>query len=169
MEIALFFGFVNLYFLFHFMYIGRWSLEISLGPCCRHSGEFPQGPNCWSSCNVWRKMKEGEVYEDKGMVNDVKGVRNLGGKKMLSWMREWISVCVVVMLMVVVALIVLMIVARVVCLGAVKVDWLFRSGWHLRVGLGFCGDCGGSGTGSGVCCEANPVMFEWERVCFVTF
>ena len=39
----------------------------SLG-CCWYSGDFPQTPNCWSSCNVWRKMDAGGVESNSGIV-----------------------------------------------------------------------------------------------------
>ena len=40
----------------------------------------------------------GEVGDERGMVNDVEGVRNLGGRKMLSGIRDGISVFVVVVM-----------------------------------------------------------------------
>ena len=60
--------------------------------------------------------------DDKGPVNDVEVVQNLGGREMLSCMTEGSSVCVVVVLMVVVGVAELMEVVGVVCLGAVEVD-----------------------------------------------
>ena len=110
------------------------------------AGEFPS-PDCWSSCNMRVKMREGGVDDDKGVGNDVEGVQSLVGGEMLSSMREGISVCVmVVVLMVVVRVVVLMVVVGVVVLMTV-----------------------GSGTGGGVCCEGSPVVFEWEGRFFVTF
>ena len=35
----------------------------------------PQSPDCWSSCNIQRKMREGALDDDKGMVIDVEGVQ----------------------------------------------------------------------------------------------
>ena len=40
-------------------------------------------------------MSEDEMDDDKDIVNDVEGVQNLGGRDMLSCMRDGISVCVV--------------------------------------------------------------------------
>ena len=77
-------------------------------------------------------MRESKVHDDKGVVNDVEGVRHLDGREMLSCMREDISLCVLVVvlmvalavevLMVLVGVVVLMIVVGAVCLGAVEVD-----------------------------------------------
>ena len=40
---------------------------------------------------------------------------------------------------------------------------LFYDGrWYIRVGWGFCGDGGRSGTVCEVCCESSLVVFEWE-------
>ena len=39
--------------------------------------ETPQSPNCLSSCQVPRKIREGGVDDDKGMVNDTEGVQSL--------------------------------------------------------------------------------------------
>ena len=69
------------------------------------------------------KMREGEVDDDKGMVNDVEGVQNQGGREMLSCFREGISVFVVGVLTVMVGVIELMVVI-VVCFGVVEVDCL---------------------------------------------
>ena len=38
------------------------------------------------------KMREGEVDDDKGMVNDVEAVQNQGRREMLNCFREGISV-----------------------------------------------------------------------------
>ena len=128
MEIVFFFGFIIFYFYFILCILDgglqkRHVTVTSLGRCCRHSGGALQSPDCWSSCSVRGKMREGEVDYDKGMVNDVKGVQNLGGREILSCMRKGISVCVlVVVLMVVVGVLELMIVLKVVCLGAVGED-----------------------------------------------
>ena len=68
-------------------------------------------------------MREGEVDDDKGMLNDVENAPELGGRETLNFMREGISVCVVVVvLMLVVGVVVLMIVVGVVCLVAVELD-----------------------------------------------
>ena len=63
--------------------------------CSNHSWGVPQSPDCGSSYNMQVKMSEDEVDDDKDIVNDVEGVQNLGGREMLSCMREGISVCVV--------------------------------------------------------------------------
>ena len=61
--------------------------------------------------------------DDKDIVNDVEDVGNLGRREMFSSMREWISVCgVVVVLMVVVGVVELMMVVEMVCLGIVELD-----------------------------------------------
>ena len=60
-------------------------------------------------------MREGGVDDGKGMVSDVEGVRNLGGREMFSSMGGGISVClVVVVLMVAVGAVVLTVVVRAV-------------------------------------------------------
>ena len=73
-------------------------------------------------------MREGWVDDDKGMVNDVEGVQNLGERD-VKLHREGSSVCVVVVLfmaavgaVVLVVVVVLMIVVGVVCLQAVEMD-----------------------------------------------
>ena len=60
-------------------------------------------------------MREGGVDDGKGMVSDVEGLRNLGGREMFSSMGGGISVClVVVVLMVAVGVVVLTVVVRAV-------------------------------------------------------
>ena len=49
----------------------------SLGHCCWPGRRVSQSPECWSSCNVRGKMREGGEDDDKGMVNDVEGVWSL--------------------------------------------------------------------------------------------
>ena len=88
MEIVFFFGFI--FFILFYVYIGRWSSRTL-------------DPDCWSSCNMCGKMRAGEVDDDRGMVNNVDVCR-----EMLSYMRDRISVCVV--------MVVLMGVVGVVCL-----------------------------------------------------
>ena len=60
---------------------------------------------------------EGKVDHDKGMVNDVEAVWNLGGREMLSCLRERISVFVVV-----VGVVELMMMVQVITFGVVAVD-----------------------------------------------
>ena len=48
-------------------------------------------------------MRKGGEDDDKGMVRDVEVVRILGGREMLSSMRDGICVCVAVVVAVVVA------------------------------------------------------------------
>ena len=91
-------------------------------------------------------MREAGEDDDKGIVSDVEGVQSLGGREMLSSMRDGICVCVAVVvlmvavgvwvLMVAVGVVVLVIVVRVLtelcvgvvevvgvlCIGAVEVD-----------------------------------------------
>ena len=62
----------------------------SLGCCCWPGRRVPQTPDCWSSCNIWGKMSEGGEDDDKGMVNDVKSVRSLGGTETLRSMKDGI-------------------------------------------------------------------------------
>ena len=146
-EIVFFFGFIISYFFYFTLCIYDGGLQkrqvivTSLGGCCRHSGRVPHSPDFWSSCNVRGKMREEEVDDDKGMVNDVQGVQNLGGRDVkLDEGRDF-------------------------CLcdgvgvdgsgGSVRVDdgggsglfWsggggMFGSGRHFYVGWGFCGGCG---------------------------
>ena len=77
MDIVFFFGFI----IFHLMYAGRWSSKTPSN--CKFLGfpvgigGGPQSPDDWSSCNAWQKIREGEVDDDKSMVNDVEGVQNL--------------------------------------------------------------------------------------------
>ena len=79
-------------------------------------------------------MREGGEDDGKGMVSDVEGVQSLGGREMLSSMRDGICVCVatvvvvalmvavrLVVLMVVVGVVVFVIVVRILCLGLVGV------------------------------------------------
>ena len=48
-----------------------------LSHCCWPGRRVFQSPECWISCNVQGKMREGGEDDDKGMVNDVEGVRSL--------------------------------------------------------------------------------------------
>ena len=60
---------------------------------------------------------------DRLTVKEVKGMQNQGRRETLSYMRERISFCmVVVVLMVVVGVVVLMLVLGVMCLGVVEVE-----------------------------------------------
>ena len=90
----------------------------SLGCYCWPGWRVSQSPDCWSSCNVWGKIREGGENDDKGMVSDVEGVQSLGGREMLSTMRDGICSCVVVVVVVVVAL---MVPVLVVAVGVVLV------------------------------------------------
>ena len=97
----------------------RQVMVTSLGRCCTSGTRVPQSPDCWSSCNVRRKMGECGGDDTKGMVNGNEGVRSLGGREMSRSIRDGICVCVVVvvvavMLLVVVVLIVAMEVMRLV-------------------------------------------------------
>ena len=121
-------------------------------------------------------MREGGEEDDKGMVSDVEGVQSLGGREMLSSMRDGICSCVAVVvavvalmvpvLMVAVGVVVLVIVVRVLrglCIGVVEVVGVLWKGVVgvdcTRVvdimvlgGVFFGGGGGRSGTGGGVCC-----------------
>ena len=79
-------------------------------------------------------MSKGGKDDAKGMVSDIEGVRSLGGREILSFIRDGIFVCVavvvvvalmvamgVVVLMVAVGIVVLVIVVRVSCIGVVGV------------------------------------------------
>ena len=78
-------------------------------------------------------MKKDGEDDDKGMVRDVDGVRSLGGREMLSSMRDGICIFVavvvaalmvavgVVVLMVAVGVVALVIVVKVSCIGVVGV------------------------------------------------
>ena len=127
------FSFVLPFFIFYFILcilndglLKRQVIVISLGCCCcRHSVGAPQSSHYWSSCNVQGKIVEGEMDDDRGMVKEVEGTQNLGGREMLSCMRKKISICVVVVvvvLIVVVGVVVLIVVVVVMCLGEVEVD-----------------------------------------------
>ena len=106
----------------------------SLGRCCWPGRRVSQSPECWSSCNVQGKTREGGEDDGKGMVSDVEGMWSLGGRETLSSMRDGICVCVAVVVMVVVLIVavsvvavggvVLVIVVRVLrelCAGVVEV------------------------------------------------
>ena len=57
---------------------------------CWCSGETPQSPNCWSSCNVRGNIGAGVMEGDSGIVmEEVCGddMRNLGGGLVLMLMR----------------------------------------------------------------------------------
>ena len=73
----------------------------SLGRCCWPGRRVPQSPDCWNSCNIRGKMREGGEDDDKGMVSGVEGVWSLGRREMLSSMRDGICVCVVALMVVV--------------------------------------------------------------------
>ena len=49
---------IIVFFVIVVMFKNRQVIVTSLGYCW-YSGGSPQGPNCWSSCNVWRKMGAG--------------------------------------------------------------------------------------------------------------
>ena len=67
-------------------------------------------------------MREGRENDDKGMVSDNEGVQSLGGREMLSSIRDGICVCVaVVVVALMVAMEVMVIVVRVSCIGVVGV------------------------------------------------
>ena len=71
-------------------------------------------------------MREGGEDDGKGMVSDVEGVQSLGGREMLSSMRDGICVALMVavrlvVLMVVMGVVVFVIVVRILCLGLVGV------------------------------------------------
>ena len=98
-----------------------------------------QSRDCCSSCNVGGKIREGGEDDNKGMVSDVEGVRSLGGREMLSSMRNEICVfvavvvvvVVVVALMVAVRVVVLVIVVKVLrelCIGVADVVGVFCIG-----------------------------------------
>ena len=59
-------------------------------------------------------MSEGGENDDKGMINDVKGVRSLGGTETLSFMRDGICVCVVVVVLVVALMVAVQVLVLVV-------------------------------------------------------
>ena len=85
------------YFLFAFYYIlcvkflqNHQVMVTSLGLCCWPGRRVPQSPDCWSSCNIRGKMREGGEDDDKGMFSVIEGVRSLGGREMSSRMRDGI-------------------------------------------------------------------------------
>ena len=62
---------------------------------CWCSGETPQSPNCWSSCNVRGNIGAGGMEGDSGIVmEEVRGedIWNLGGGLVLMLMRAGILV-----------------------------------------------------------------------------
>ena len=75
-----------------------------------------QSIDCWSSCNVQEKMREGGEDDDKGMVSDVEGMRSLGRRETLSSMCDGICVCVALVVMVPVGVAVLVVAVGVVVL-----------------------------------------------------
>lgn len=97
-EIVFFFGFINFCFLFYFILCIYWMVIfrnarllslpwVAAVGCC--SGGAAQSPICESSCNVRGNVRTGEVDDDRGMVSDVEEVLNLGGRDMLSRMRDY--------------------------------------------------------------------------------
>ena len=53
------------------MYQNRQVMATSFG-CCWYSGDAPQSPDCWSSCNVWGKMVAGGMEGDDDIfIEDV--------------------------------------------------------------------------------------------------
>ena len=71
---------------------------------CRYSESTPaRSLDCWSSCNLWGKMSEDEMEDDRGMVMEVECVvctQNLGGKLVLIFIIAGISICMVVVVVV---------------------------------------------------------------------
>ena len=57
----------------------------SLGLCCWPGRRIPQSPECWSSYNIWGKVREGGEDDGKGMVSVIQG---LGEREMSSPMRD---------------------------------------------------------------------------------
>ena len=85
------------YFLFAFYYIlcvkflqNHQVMVTSLGLCCWPGRRIPQSSKCWSTCNIWGKMREGGEDDGKGMVSVIEGLQSLGGREMLSPMMDGI-------------------------------------------------------------------------------
>ena len=102
------------------MCVRRWSLEHQVtvtyfSGCYRDSRGIPQSPNCCSSYNLWGKMGESEMDDDRSMVKEVEGMWNFGRREMSHYLSEGISVCVVMVmvLIVLVGVVVLMVVVGV--------------------------------------------------------
>ena len=81
----------------------------SLDCCFRYSGDthppYSYSPDCWSSCNMSRKMSKGLMEEDRCMVvelEDVVSLQNLGRRQVLLFIRAGTAVCIVVVRLVVV-------------------------------------------------------------------
>ena len=77
--------------------------------CCWPSRTVSQSPDCWSSCNIRLKIREGGEDDDKGMVSDIEGVQSLGGREMLSSFRDEICASVTVVAVVVVLIVVVLV------------------------------------------------------------
>ena len=61
-------------------------MVISFACSCVDGLGAAQSPSYWRSCKVWGKMGEGGI-DDRGILMEVEGARNLGGMGMLSYMR----------------------------------------------------------------------------------
>ena len=87
MEIYFYLVLWSFYFLFAFDYIlcvkflqNFQVIVTSLDLCGWPGKRVPQSPDCWSSCNIQGKMREGGEDDDKGMICVTEGVRSLGGR-----------------------------------------------------------------------------------------
>ena len=91
----------------------------SLCSCYWPGRTVPQSPDCWSSCNVWEKMRVGGEDDDKSMVSDVEGVRSLSGRGTLISMRDAICICAAVVVVVVALMVAVGVMVLVVGVGVV--------------------------------------------------
>ena len=84
-------------------------------------------------------MRESGEDDNKRMVSDVEGVRSLGGREMLSYIRDVICVCVAVLLVVVALMVAVVVVVLMIAVGVVVFVVVVRV---LRV----------------LCCEPSPLV-----------
>ena len=107
----------------------------SFGCCCWPGRRVHQSLDCWSSCNVRGKIREGEEEDDKGMVSGFEGVQSHGGREMLSSMRDGICVCVAVVVVVVALMVAVGVVVLVVAVGVVVLVIVVRVLRELCIGV----------------------------------
>ena len=96
-RMEIYFYLVLWFFIFYLLFIiyvrflqNHQVMMTSLGLCCWSGSRVSQSPDCWCSCNIRGKMREGGEDDDKGMFSVIEGVRSLGGREMSSPMRDGI-------------------------------------------------------------------------------
>ena len=76
--------FFIIFYVLNFFRIAKWWWLPMVS--CWPGRRVPQSPDCWSSCNIGGKMREGGEDDDKWMVTVIEGMQNLGGRD-----RCWVA------------------------------------------------------------------------------